>query len=111
MSDPMPTIHNILGNSQRAAAALADRPVNHIAEANKVAVDMGDRQDARYADRPLVVADATLHATLAIAEQARIANILTLLPLLVDHGKGHIGQQLRELGNGIDDMVFDGLGI
>lgn len=58
-----------------------------------------------------LIALAQVHATLALVEQQRIANIVALTELSRKTTKGEVGYELDELGLGVAGYVWAGLGL
>lgn len=58
-----------------------------------------------------MIALAQVHATLALVEQQRIANLIALTDLSRKTTKEDVGYELDELGLGVGGYVWTGLGL
>lgn len=56
-------------------------------------------------------AHAQVHATLALVEQLRIANLITLAGWVIDSGEDDVRGQLDDFRNGLGDEIWKGLGL
>lgn len=57
------------------------------------------------------MAQAQVHATLALVEQQRIANLITVAGWVEEQGVGEVGALLDELRHGVAGEVWEGLGL
>lgn len=85
---------------------MADR-IDHAATAYRT-LDEVDWRD-RYAS--VQVAEAQVHATLALVEQQRIANLIIVAGWVMDSTVGDVGHDLDKLRMGIAGEVWEGLGL
>ena len=100
MTDPMNTIRDILGMPKKVDHAFSAAEYTELAE-------HAHSSDTRAA----FAAVATVHQLALLTEQVRIANLLTLRPLINDLGPNHVQDSIDALGENIGVDVFKGLGL
>ena len=64
-----------------------------------------------YPAPPTYLAEAQIHATLALVEQQRIANLITVAGWVMDSSAEDVGFDLDKLRLGIAGEVWEGLGL
>lgn len=62
-------------------------------------------------DKADLLANAQVHATLALLEQQRIANIITVAGWVIDSSPGDVGHDLDKLRPGVAGEVWEALGL
>lgn len=60
---------------------------------------------------PMEIAAAQVHATLALVEQLRIANLITVAGWVMDSSVEDVGFDLDKLRMGVAGEVWEGLGL
>ena len=84
--------------------------IDHAAKAhvllNNIRPDeMGDSDSTNW------LLSAQVHATLALVEQQRIANLITVSGWVMDSTKEDVGYDLDKLRTGVAGEVWEGLGL
>ena len=83
--------------------------VDHVMTAKKILAGFDTLQTSHEITAAGTFAMA--HATLALAEQQRIANLITIAGWVVDAGKDDVRHDLNTLGVGQADAVWEALGL
>lgn len=89
----------------RRLASLADAAYGQIDPRN------GDMAVAQMVENQTLAIQAQVHATLALVEQQRIANLIIVAGWVMDSTVGDVGHDLDKLRVGVAGEVWEGLGL